>query len=57
MLTKQLLWHNVNLIEIVSALTELNFVVKKKDALKAYGALEEFMETAKIAKDAHASRR
>lgn len=50
MLTKQLLWHNVNLIETVSALTELNFVVKKSDALKAYGALEELMETAKKSK-------
>lgn len=50
MFTKQLLWHNVNLIETVSALTELNFVVKKEDALKAYGALEEFLDAARARK-------
>lgn len=50
MLTKQLLWHNVNLVETVSASTELDFVVKKEDALKTYGALEELMEMAKKSK-------
>lgn len=40
MMTKELLWNNVNLIEIISSLTELNFMVKNRDAVKAYAALE-----------------
>ncbi len=42
--TKELAWNNVNLIEIVSSLTELNFIVKNKDTVKAYSALENMIE-------------
>ncbi|MBI5347192.1 MAG: hypothetical protein HZB66_01135 [Candidatus Aenigmarchaeota archaeon] len=46
-LTKELAWNNVNLIEIVSSLTELNFIVKNKDTVKAYSALENMIERSK----------
>lgn len=42
-MTKELLWKNVNLIEIVSSLTELNFLVKRKDAGRGYEALENLL--------------
>ncbi|MBI2084266.1 MAG: hypothetical protein HYT70_01470 [Candidatus Aenigmarchaeota archaeon] len=42
-MTKELLWKNVNLIEIVSSLTELNFLVKRKDAARGYEALENLL--------------
>jgi len=46
-MTRELLWSNVNLIEIVSSLTELNFMIKSEDALKGYGALENLLAAAK----------
>jgi aspartokinase len=43
-MTRELLWHNVNIIEIVSSLTEINFMLKRKDAVTAYTALENLLE-------------
>lgn len=42
-LTKELLWKNINLIEIVSTLTELHFLIKRKDAIRGYEALEDLL--------------
>lgn len=49
MMAKELLWNNVNLIEIISSLTELNFMVKNKDATRAYSALESLISKSKEA--------
>ncbi len=46
-MTREFLWHNVNLIEIVSSLTELNFMIKRKDAVKGYSALEDLLTSSK----------
>ncbi|MBT3304199.1 hypothetical protein HN592_04460 [Candidatus Woesearchaeota archaeon] len=43
-LIKQLVIENVNLIEIVSSMIELSFIINKKDASKGYRALQEFIE-------------
>lgn len=47
LMNRELLWHNVNIIEIVSSLTEVNFILKRKDAMNAYGALEDLLAAAK----------
>ena len=41
---KQLVMENINLIEIVSSLVEITFVIDKSDATKGYRALQEFVE-------------
>lgn len=41
---KQLVLENINLIEIVSSLIEITFIINKKDATKGYLALQEFIE-------------
>ncbi len=46
-MTKEFLWNNVNLIEIISSLTELNFIVKSEDATKAYAALKNLISKSK----------
>jgi aspartokinase len=38
---KELEWENINIFEIVSTLTELTFIVNKKDAMKSYGVLSQ----------------
>ncbi len=47
--TRELLWNNVNLIEMVTSLTELNFMIKSSDALRGYSALESLLAAAKKA--------
>ncbi len=42
-ITRQLSWNNINIIEIVSSLTELGILVSGKDAVRAYSALEELI--------------
>lgn len=42
-LLKQLVLENINLIEIVSSLIEITFVISRKDATKGYKALQEFI--------------
>ena len=39
-----LAWRNVNLLEIISTLTELTIVIEKKDAIKSYEVLHDLME-------------
>jgi len=39
-----LAWENVNIIENISTMTELIFIVSKKDAIKAYNALQSLIE-------------
>jgi aspartokinase len=43
-ITKKLAWENVNIIEIVSTTTELAVIVKEKDTLNAYHALQDFIK-------------
>jgi len=43
-ITRKLAWNGVNILEVVSTFKELNFVVDKKDATKAYNALSELIE-------------
>jgi len=39
-LTRSLAWENINVIEIISVDLEVTFIINKKDANKAYNALE-----------------
>lgn len=41
---KELVLENINLIEIVSSLIEISFIIDKKDATKGFRVLEEFIE-------------
>ncbi|MCX6707352.1 MAG: ACT domain-containing protein [Candidatus Woesearchaeota archaeon] len=43
-ITRKLAWNGVNLIEIILTFKELNCVINKKDATKAYNALQELIE-------------
>ncbi|MBI5061374.1 MAG: hypothetical protein HZB67_03595 [Candidatus Aenigmarchaeota archaeon] len=47
-LTKELAWNNINIIEIVSSLTELNFIVKNSNAVRAYSVLEDLIARNRI---------
>jgi len=38
--TRRLAWEDINIIEYISTMTELIFIVNKKDATKAYNAME-----------------
>ncbi|MBI5388854.1 hypothetical protein HZB01_00575 [Candidatus Woesearchaeota archaeon] len=38
--SRTLFWENINVFEIVSTMTELNFIIAKGDATKAYEALQ-----------------
>ena len=39
-----LAWKNINLLEIISTMTELTVVINKKDSIKGYEALHELVE-------------
>ncbi|NQU62843.1 MAG: hypothetical protein HQ517_00965, partial [SAR324 cluster bacterium] len=39
-----LAWKNVNLLEIISTLTELTIVIEKKDSIKSYTVLHELID-------------
>jgi aspartokinase len=39
-LTRALNWENINIFEIVSTLTEVNFIISEKDSSKGYRALQ-----------------
>ncbi|MBD3314027.1 ACT domain-containing protein [Candidatus Woesearchaeota archaeon] len=43
-ITRKLAWNGVNILEVISTFKELNFVVSKKDATKAYDALNELID-------------
>jgi aspartokinase len=40
---RRLAWEQINIYEIVSTMTELTFILGKKDSMKAYNALQEFV--------------
>lgn len=40
---RKLAWENVNIYEIVSTMTELTFILSKKDSMKAYDVLQELV--------------
>lgn len=40
---RKLAWEQINLFEIVSTMTELTFILSKKDSMRAYNALQELM--------------
>ncbi|MBI2542447.1 hypothetical protein HYV80_07110 [Candidatus Woesearchaeota archaeon] len=39
----RLAWENINIYEIVSTMTELTFILSKKDSMKAYDVLQEMV--------------
>jgi aspartokinase len=39
-ITRNLVWDNINIIEIISVDVEVTFIVEKQDAIKGYNALE-----------------
>lgn len=41
---QSLAWQNVNLLEIISTLTELTIVIEKRDSIKSYTVLHELIE-------------
>lgn len=43
-IVRKLSWENVNIYEIVSTLTELTFIISKKDSTKAYNRLQKLVE-------------
>ena len=40
---RKLAWNNINIFEIVSTMTELTFILSKKDSMKAYNVLQELV--------------
>ncbi|MDP3764938.1 MAG: hypothetical protein Q8R04_00345 [Nanoarchaeota archaeon] len=40
---RKLAWENINIYEIVSTMTELTFILNKKDSMKAYDVLHEMV--------------
>ena len=40
---RKLAWENINIYEIVSTMTELTFILNKKDSMKAYDVLSEMV--------------
>ena len=40
---RKLAWNNINIYEIVSTMTELTFILHKKDSMKAYDVLQEMV--------------
>ena len=40
---RKLAWENVNIYEIISTMTELTFILSKKDSMKAYNVLSEMV--------------
>jgi hypothetical protein len=42
--TRKLYWDNVNIFELVTTATELNFIFQKKEAMRAYASLQELQD-------------
>lgn len=42
--TRKLAWENINLIEIVSTMNELTFVISREDSMKAFSSLQSFFD-------------
>jgi hypothetical protein len=45
--TRILAWENINIFEIISTMTELIFIISSKDAMRAYKALQMFVNEGK----------
>jgi hypothetical protein len=43
-ITRKFSWNNINVLEIVSTMTELTLIVQKKDSIKAYESIIELSE-------------
>jgi aspartokinase len=43
LVTRNLAWNNINIVELFSAYSELSIVIDKKDSVKAYEVLQEMM--------------
>jgi len=41
--TRKLAWESINLMEVVSTMTELTFILGEKDGVRGYNALREFV--------------
>ncbi len=41
---RKIAWEQINIYEIISTMTELTFILNKKDSMKAYNALQELVE-------------
>lgn len=41
---RKLAWENINMIEIISTMNELTFVLKREDSMKAFSVLQSFLE-------------
>jgi|TARA_B100001971_G_scaffold194166_1_gene199905 hypothetical protein len=41
--TRKLAWEQINIFEIVSTMTEMTFILGKKDSMKAYNVLQELV--------------
>lgn len=46
-IVRKLAWENINIYEIVSTMTELTFILSKKDSMKAYDVLQGTVSAAK----------
>jgi predicted transcriptional regulator len=40
---RHLAWEQINVIEIVSTMNELTFVIKREDSMKAFDVLQGFL--------------
>ena len=40
---RKLAWENINIFEIISTMTELTFILSRKDSMKAYNVLQEII--------------
>ena len=41
---RKIAWEQINIYEIISTMTELTFILGKKDSMKAYNALQELVK-------------
>ena len=41
---RKLAWENINVFEVISTLTELTFIIGKRDSMKAYEVLQEIIK-------------
>ncbi|MFH1510226.1 MAG: ACT domain-containing protein [Candidatus Woesearchaeota archaeon] len=44
-ITRKLAWNRINIVEIVSTMTELNVIIREKDLSTAYNTLRELVES------------
>jgi aspartokinase len=45
--TRELLWENINILDIISTVTEMTFIVKENDTSKAFEALNRMLKKTK----------